>query len=77
MGNTSYFIDDIIKKNSEYGMSDADHWNFRLMINTAVKSENYCRICEEQNDPLKKKALQNSTLCYQHIRLCMATGKYI
>lgn len=77
MSHTNYYIDEIIKNNSVSGMTNEDRFKFKLLIDTTPLSENKCRLCDKTNDPFANNALQNSTMCYQHIRLCMAYAKYL
>ncbi len=77
MPHTNYYIDEIIKSNSDFGMTDAERFKFKILIDTTPLSENKCRLCDKANDPFANKALQNSTMCYPHIKLCMAYAKYL
>lgn len=75
--NTTYYIDDLIKTNSTIGMTDEQRSAMRLKIETSAYSEKDCRLCIKDNDPFKQKARENSTMCYEHIQLCIAYGKYL
>jgi len=75
--NTNYYIDDLIKTNSTIGMTDEQRFTMKLKIDTSQISENDCRLCVKDDDPFKQKARENSTMCYEHIRLCIAYGKYL
>jgi hypothetical protein len=77
MHNTNYYIDDMIKTNSAIGMTDKERSKMKLIIDTSPKSEQDCRLCIKDNDPFKNKAIENSTMCYEHIKLCIAYGKYL
>lgn len=76
MSNTNYYIDEIIKSNSYYGMTNEERFRFKVLIDTTPLSERKCRLCEKEKDPFANNALENSTICYPHIRLCMAYAKY-
>jgi hypothetical protein len=77
MIHTNYYIDEIIKTNSATGMTNEDRFKFKILIDTTLVSGNKCRLCDNANDPFVNNALENSTMCYSHIRLCMAYAKYL
>lgn len=76
MSNTNYYIDEIIKSNSDSGMTNEERFRFKILIDTTPLSEQKCRLCDKEKDPFANNALENSTMCYPHIKLCMAYAKY-